>query len=68
MNTSEQKARGRKSQWLRGQDLNLRPSGYEPNKIDCFPLYIQGGGQMVDSEKWFKNRTFYPNWRTNVGL
>ena len=30
------------------QDLNLRPSGYEPNKIGGFLTTSRGGGQMVD--------------------
>ena len=61
--------------------MNLRPSGYEPNVFGGFLPYIEMvdtwwtalinlilGGQLVDSKKWFKNRTFYPSWGTNVGL
>ena len=33
---------------LWGRDLNLRPSGYEPNKIGGFLTTSRGGGQMVD--------------------
>ena len=61
--------------------MNLRPSGYEPNIFGGFLTNIRVvdkwwtvlmtlilGGQLVDSKKWFKNRTFYPSWGANVGL
>ena len=48
--------------WLRGQDLNLRPSGYEPNKIVCFLPYIQGVGQIVDNSN--KPITVEETWWT----
>jgi hypothetical protein len=35
--------------WLRGQDLNLRPSGYEPDETGGFLWVDSGCGHDVDS-------------------
>ena len=42
--------------WLRGEDLNLRPSGYEPDELpDCStPRYAEdcGWGGRIRTPEW----------------
>ena len=49
---------------MRGQDLNLRPSGYEPNIFGGFLPTNWGGGQMVDRSD--EPDTVADNWWTDT--
>ena len=48
--------------WLRGQNLNLRPSGFEPNIFGGSLPTNRGGGQMVDNRN--RPNTVVETWWT----